>query len=60
MSRYIPIHKMKGKMLEEIGYSSIEELFGDIPKEIRLDKDMDIPGPMSEMELIQHERTGIL
>ena len=57
MSRYIPnTQDERQKMLEEIGYSSIEELFGDIPKEIRLDKDMDIPGPMSEMELIRHMR----
>ena len=35
MSRYIPNTKTQQKeMLEEIGYSSIEELFGDIPEEV--------------------------
>lgn len=57
MSRYIPnTNDERQKMLKEIGYSSIEELFGDIPEEIRLDGDMAIPGPMSEMELLKHMR----
>ena len=57
MSRYIPNTKdERQKMLKEIGYSSIEELFGDIPEEIRLDRDMAIPGPMSEMELLKYMR----
>lgn len=55
MSRYIPNTKTQQKeMLEEIGYSSIEELFGDIPEEVRLGRKLAIPGPMAEMELRRH------
>ena len=57
MSRYIPnTQEQQKKMLEEIGYSSIEELFGDIPEEIRLDRELTIQGPMAEMELVRHMR----
>ena len=55
MSRYIPNTDAQQKeMLEAIGYSSIEELFNDIPEEVRLKKPMDLPKPMSEMELARH------
>ncbi|MCP6640370.1 hypothetical protein NL504_28035, partial [Klebsiella pneumoniae] len=38
--RYIPLtEKDKKEMLETIGASSIEELFGDVPKEILLDRE---------------------
>ncbi len=57
MSRYIPNTKDEQKrMLEEIGYSSIDELFGDIPEEIRLDRELTLQGPMAEMELVRHMR----
>jgi glycine dehydrogenase subunit 1 len=57
MSKYIPNTKTQQKrMLDEMGYSSIEELFGDIPKEVRLDKKLTLQGPMAEMELIRHMR----
>lgn len=55
MSRYIPnTRKQQKDMVRDIGYSSIEELFGDIPKKIRLDKELTIQGPMAEMELMGH------
>lgn len=38
-------------MLARIGVSSIDELFCCIPESIHLKKDLDLPGPLSEMEL---------
>ena len=40
------------EMLRAIGVSSIQELFGDIPAAFR-DPPLDIPGPLSELELSQ-------
>lgn len=55
MYKYIPnTESQQKKMLGEMGYSSIEELFGDIPGEIRLDEELRIQGPMAEMELTRH------
>lgn len=57
MSRYIPnTREEREAMLEEIGYSSIQDLFVDIPKELILDKELDLPEGMSEMELSKHMR----
>ncbi len=41
-------------MLESIGAASIEELFRAIPSELRLDRTLDIPGPLGELELTRH------
>jgi len=55
MSRYIPnTHGQQQEMLNAIGYSSIEELFSDIPEEIRCKKPLNLPAPMAEMDLIRH------
>lgn len=43
-------------MLKEIGMNSIEELFADIPEEIHLRGDLDIPAAMPEHELIAYFR----
>lgn len=40
------------KIFKEIGISSVEELFSDIPKEIRLKEELDLPPSLSEKELI--------
>jgi glycine dehydrogenase subunit 1 len=47
---YIPNITQKEQMLKEIGYSSIDDLFTDIPEEIRL-KRLNLPEPLSEFEL---------
>ncbi len=52
--RYIPLtEKDKKEMLETIGASSIEELFGDVPKEILLDRELDIPSGEDETSLFK-------
>jgi glycine dehydrogenase subunit 1 len=42
----------KKEMLAKIGVSSIDDLFHSIPENLRLKKDLDIPGPMTEPELM--------
>ncbi len=50
--RYIPkTDAERQEMLKSIGKKSIEELFEDIPKSVRLQKDLDVPGPYSELEI---------
>ncbi len=41
-------------MLAAIGAGSIDELFAMVPPEMRLDRALDIPPALSEMELSQH------
>ena len=49
--RYIPNASQDiAEMLRVIGVDSIERLFDSIPKEVRLDRLLDIPGPWSEVE----------
>lgn len=55
MHRYIPNTEADGKlMLDSIGAKSIEDLFVDIPAELRLDRKLDIQNPLSELELSSH------
>ena len=42
------------QLLARIGVKSVEDLFEDIPKEIRLNRSLDIRGGMSEQELVKH------
>lgn len=42
------------EMLRAIGAASIEDLFAGIPKELRLQRPLAIPAPMSEWELTRH------
>lgn len=45
----------KAKMLEEIGIKDIDELYADIPEELRFNREMDLPGALpSELELKRH------
>ena len=41
-------------MLQAIGVSSIEELFANIPAELRLKRPLNVPPALSEIELTQH------
>ena len=43
-------------MLEAIGARSIDELFASIPEALRLKRPLELPGPLSEAELIQYFR----
>ncbi len=55
MHRYIPNTEADEKlMLESIGAKSIEDLFVDIPKELRLGRKLEIQDPLSEIELSGH------
>ncbi len=52
MRSYVPnTEKERREMLESIGMTSMDELFSDIPKDLKLDRPLDLPAPMSEMEL---------
>jgi len=42
------------EMLKEIGASSFKELIATIPVGVRFEGDLDIPGPLSELELEEH------
>ena len=45
------------QMLATLGLSSVDELFTDIPPDVRLDRPLDIPAGVSEMELVHDMRT---
>ena len=58
MHRYIPNTDTDEKlMLDSIGAKSIEDLFVDIPQELRLGRKLDIRNPLSEMELSDHMKS---
>ncbi|WP_374724578.1 aminomethyl-transferring glycine dehydrogenase subunit GcvPA [Calidifontibacillus erzurumensis] len=52
--RYLPMtEKDKNEMLEAIGVSSIDELFSDIPEEVRFKGHLQLKSPLSEPELMK-------
>lgn len=52
MFPYIPITKQdEEKMLQVIGVKSIDDLFIDIPSELKLNKELDLPKNKSEIEI---------
>ncbi len=53
--KYIPhTDEDRKAMLASIGVESVEDLFADIPQEVRFGGKMDIPKAMSELELQSH------
>jgi glycine dehydrogenase subunit 1 len=55
--RYLPKSTSERRaMLEAIGARSIDDLFSSIPEQFRLKRALDLPGPMSEAELIRYFR----
>ena len=49
----------KKQMLAAIGIGSTEELFGCLPRNIRLHRDLALPAPLAELELVRElEATG--
>lgn len=59
MGKYIPNTEIEQKeMLKEIGFTSFEELFTQIPEEVRLKRELDLPEGKSELE-VQREMAKI-
>ena len=55
--RYIPVTcEQREAMLRAVGVSTIDELFADIPEKVRLDRGLDLPAGMNELELVEHLR----
>jgi glycine dehydrogenase subunit 1 len=52
--RYLPNSpRGRAEMLRTLGHSSIEELFSQIPEQIRFQGRLDLPGPLSEQEVLE-------
>ncbi|MBC7364079.1 MAG: aminomethyl-transferring glycine dehydrogenase subunit GcvPA [Candidatus Aminicenantes bacterium] len=52
---YIPISdRDKKEMLAKIGVNSVEELFSSIPENVRLKQELNLPAPLSEMEVLDY------
>lgn len=43
-------------MLAELGFNSMDDLFDDVPKEVRLNRKLNLPQAITEMELLRHMR----
>jgi glycine dehydrogenase subunit 1 len=55
MHKYLPgIEADERIMLDSIGANSIEDLFKDIPNELRLNRELNLGKPLSEIELAEH------
>lgn len=55
MSGYIPnTDNDREEMLKVLGYEKTGDLFSDIPQGIRLGRELDLPEPMPEIELVSH------
>lgn len=57
MGRYVPnTGQDRKEMLDELGLDSIDQLFEDIPYEVRIAGRLNLPEPLSEVELVRHMR----
>jgi glycine dehydrogenase subunit 1 len=55
--RYLPKSPAERReMLASIGARSIDDLFASIPEQFRLKAPLDLPGPLSEQEIIEYFR----
>jgi len=55
--RYLPNSDAdRAAMLQEIGCGSVDELFAQIPDELRLQDKLNLPGPLSEPEILEFFR----
>jgi glycine dehydrogenase subunit 1 len=55
--RYLPKSpKERDEMLAVVGCKTAEELFSSVPERYRLKKPLNLPGPLSETEIIQYFR----
>lgn len=53
--KYMPHSEEEIKvMLQKVGVNSIDDLYSDVPSEVILTRDYDLPGCMSEIELRKH------
>ena len=52
----LPNRGLELEMLHEMGMSSIDDLFEDIPLEVRMNERLDLPPPQSEEEIIADAR----
>lgn len=41
-------------MLRELGAETVEELYSDVPEKFLLERDLDLPDPLSESEVYEH------
>jgi glycine dehydrogenase subunit 1 len=46
--------EVKAQMMNALGILDVEELYADVPQEVRLKKKLNLPGPMSELEVKRH------
>ncbi len=57
MTRYTAVtDDDRAAMLAAIGVSAVEDLFADVPSGVRLDRPLDLPGPMAEQDVFEHLR----
>ena len=55
--QYLPNSpQSRARMLKTVGRSRAEELFSQIPESVRLKRPLDLPGPLSEIEILDFFR----
>ena len=52
----LPNRGREAEMLDEMGLSSMEDLFADIPSDVRFKGELPLPAPQSEEEIIRDAR----
>lgn len=54
--RYIPnsVPEIKREMMHDVGIQSTEELYVDVPKKFQLKRRLNLPKPMSELDVRRH------